>query len=193
MGGAPAATGGLGSFGGAHQNQGQMSRATRRHHHNPRGSRVGATGFTLVEIMIAVAIVAILAAVALPTFLDALRKSRRTDAFNGITTVQQLQERWRGSHGSYAASLTNAAGDSPPGLGMASARTTKGYYDLTVSGTDASGYTVAATTVSGTTQAADSNCLVLAARVVAGGNLGYGAGATADSIDWADPKRCWAR
>lgn len=149
------------------------------------------TGFTLVEIMIAVAIVAILAAVALPTFIDAVRKSRRSDAVNAIAQVQQAQERWRGNRPAYAASVTNAAGGDPPGLGLP-ARSAKGWYDLSLTGVGAAGYTVVAAAVSGSTQAGDGACAVLAARI-AGGNVGYGAGASADSIDWADPKRCWAR
>jgi len=49
------------------------------------------------------------ASMALPTFMDSIRKSRRTDAFNAIANVQQLQERWRSNRNAYAASLNNAA------------------------------------------------------------------------------------
>ncbi len=151
-------------------------------------------GFTLVEVMIAVAIVAILAAVALPTFMDSIRKSRRTDAFSAIANVQQLQERWRSNRSAYAASLTNAPDHATtPGLGLASARTAKGYYDLALSGTGAAGYTVTAASVSNTSQANDSRCAALGARVAAGGNLSYGSGATTATIDWTDANRCWAR
>lgn len=188
MGGVPTATSGLGWVAGRRQNQGKMSRIMRTA--RQRSER----GFTLVEIMIAVAIVAILAAVALPSFMDSVRKSRRTEAFNAISNVQQLQERWRSNHGSYAGSLTAAAGDDPPGLGLSSAQTAKGYYDLALADVGAAAYTVTATAKDGTSQANDSRCLVLAARV-AGGNLSYGAGAGA--IDWTaanpDPDRCWAR
>jgi len=148
-------------------------------------------GFTLIEVMITVAIVAILASVALPSFLDSIRKSRRTDAFNAIASVQQAQERFRSNRSAYAGSLTNAATGAPPGLALASARTTKGYYDLALSGVDASGYTVTATAVSGTSQANDTRCLLLGARVAAGGNLSYGSGSS--SIDWTDANQCWAR
>lgn len=158
----------------------------------PESSRADG-GFTLIEIMIAVAIVAILAAVALPTFMDSIRKSRRTDAFNAIAAVQQAQERWRSNKSSYAtnAQLTLAPTADPPGLGL-SATSASGYYTLALSGVGAVGYTVTATAVAGTSQAADTHCAVLAARV-AGGDLTY-AGAAA-AIDWAnpDPNRCWAR
>lgn len=150
-------------------------------------------GFTLVEIMIAVAIVAILAAVALPSFMDSVRKSRRTDAFNAIAAVQQAQERWRSNRASYAtnAQMTLSPAANPPGLGVP-AVTTKGYYDLALSDVAASGYTATATAKAGTSQASDDNCKALAARVT-GGNLEFGAGASADAINWSDPNRCWAR
>ncbi len=126
--------------------------------------------------------------------MDSIRKSRRTDAFNAIANVQQLQERWRSNRSAYAASLTNAADhETTPGLGLASANTGQGYYLLALSGTSATGYTVAATAMSGTSQAADTRCLVLAARLANGGNLTYGSGATVAGIDWTDANRCWAR
>ncbi|MBK9683398.1 MAG: prepilin-type N-terminal cleavage/methylation domain-containing protein, partial [Betaproteobacteria bacterium] len=83
--------------------------------------RETASGFTLVELMIAVVIVALLASIALPSFMDSIRKSRRSEAFAALAQVQQAQERWRSNGSSYAESLTNAANGTPPGLGMASA------------------------------------------------------------------------
>ncbi|MBK8106720.1 MAG: prepilin-type N-terminal cleavage/methylation domain-containing protein [Betaproteobacteria bacterium] len=152
--------------------------------------REAASGFTLVELMIAVVIVALLASIALPSFMDSIRKSRRSEAFAALSAVQQAQERWRSNGSSYAESLTNAANGTPPGLGMASATTAKGYYTLSLSGAGASGYTVTATAVAGTSQASDGNCKVLAAQVQ-GGNLSYGSGAAAAAFP--DANRCWAQ
>lgn len=152
-------------------------------------------GFTLIELMIAVMVVAILAAIALPSFLDSVRKSRRADAFTAITTVQQAQERWRGNKAVYAtnAQLTLGISAVPPGLGIATA-TSSGYYTLALSGTSATEYTVEATAVGGKSQDQDGGCKVLGARI-AGGNVTYGAGSAA--IIWAavnpDADRCWAR
>ena len=140
--------------------------------------------------MIAVVVVALLASIALPSFMDSIRKSRRSEAFAALAQVQLAQERWRSNGSSYAESLTNAANGTPPGLGMASATTAKGYYTLSLSGAGASGYTVTATAVAGTSQASDGNCKVLAAQVQ-GGNLSYGSGA--DAAAYPDANRCWAK
>ena len=41
-------------------------------------------GFTLIELMIVVAIVALLATVAYPSYMDQIRKGRRSDAIQGL-------------------------------------------------------------------------------------------------------------
>ena len=55
-------------------------------------------GFTLIEIMIVVGIVAILATLATPTFLDSVRKSRRSDGINTIMRIHLAQEKHRASN-----------------------------------------------------------------------------------------------
>lgn len=58
-------------------------------------------GFTLVELMIALAVVAILVTLAIPSFRDTLRKSRRSDAMNAIHNLHLAQEKWRVNHATY--------------------------------------------------------------------------------------------
>lgn len=59
-------------------------------------------GFTLVELLIVVAIVAILASVAVPTYQRYVSEGRRADAAAGLLEIQQKLERWRVNNPSYS-------------------------------------------------------------------------------------------
>jgi type IV pilus assembly protein PilE len=156
--------------------------------HNTSKSRSGSRGFTLVELMITVVVIAVLAALAYPSFLGAIRKSRRSDAVAALTQVQQAQERWRNNKAAYAgnALLTTAA---PNGLNQ-SAVSPSGYYDISISDPGASTYTLTATAKSGKTQAGDTGCQAMSVSL-SGGNLSYGGAASGNPT--TDPTGCWAR
>ena len=66
--------------------------------------------------IMAVAVVAILGAVAIPAYQESVRKGRRAEAFRLLAAAQQAQERWRGVNAEYATDLTSAP---PTGLGVA--------------------------------------------------------------------------
>ena len=59
------------------------------------------SGFTLIELMIAVVIVGILAAVAYPSYQDHLRKSRRAEGKAGLLKAAQVLERWYTDRNTY--------------------------------------------------------------------------------------------
>jgi type IV pilus assembly protein PilE len=144
----------------------------------------------LIELMIVVAVVGILAALALPSYFDSVRKGRRSEAVAGLAQVQQAQERWRANNAAYATLLTAAPDATPPGLGLL-ATTSGGLYTLSIEAAGATGYTLSATAVSGTSQASDTNCSTMRIRLVEG-NVKYGGPAATDPL-LADPHRCWSR
>lgn len=143
-----------------------------------------AHGFTLVELMVVVAIVGILASVAYPSFMNQIRTSRRSDAVVAMSRVQQAQERWRANNTTYASNtqMTTATTATPPGLGL-SATTEGGYYTLAVASNTATGYTLTATAVSGKSQSSDTNgtnCTALTVTVTNGSGV-------------KSPDACWKK
>jgi len=58
-------------------------------------------GFTLIELMIVVAVVAILAAIAYPSFQEQIRKSRRAQAKADLVEYAALAERFHTTNNSY--------------------------------------------------------------------------------------------
>lgn len=160
-------------------------------------------GFTLIELMITVAIVAIIAAVALPSYFGSVRKSRRADAISAINQVAQAQERYRANQASFGDRLIVASGKIT-GVGVSSdtgaatsAASPDGYYTITLSTPSGSAssvaYGVAATAVSGKGQTSDNGCQYMRLDVV-GGNLSYLAGTSAGTAtSGGTSSRCWSR
>ncbi len=99
-------------------------------------------GFTLIELMIVVAVVAVLTAIAYPSYQDALRKSRRAQAKADLIEYAALAERFRTVNNTYVG-FTLQSTVSPREAG-AVAR-----YNLTPAGafTVANSFTITATAV----------------------------------------------
>ncbi len=96
--------------------------------------RLESSGFTLVELMIVVVIVAILASIAIPAYNAQIRKSRRTEAKTALLDLAGREERYFNAN-----TGTNAYTDVPALLGYAATMPAMlnypvgtGYYTVTV-------------------------------------------------------------
>ena len=83
-----------------------------------------ARGFTLIEVIIAMAIVAILVAVALPTYRDHMRKSRRAETQAYLMAVASRQQQFLLDTRAYAPSLAT--------VGLAAPANVSAAYDVVV-------------------------------------------------------------
>ena len=105
-----------------------------------RPRRAGSAGFTLIEMMIVVALIALLTALVLPSYQSSVRKARRTDARSALTVVAQLMERLNTEKNSYAtATLGTGVTD------LYKAATENSHYTLALSNLTATTFTVTAT------------------------------------------------
>jgi type IV pilus assembly protein PilE len=96
-------------------------------------------GFTLLEVMIACAIVAILAAIAYPSYLNSIQKSRRAEAKAALLGVASQMERYSTEKGTYAtATLGTGAGAVYPN------HTENSYYNLSLTNLTATTFTARA-------------------------------------------------
>jgi len=64
-------------------------------------------GFTLVELAVVIVIIGVLAAFGVPKFLVSVEKSKASEAFNYLSTVQTAQERYLAQNGVYAGNVNN--------------------------------------------------------------------------------------
>ena len=64
-----------------------------------------ARGFTLIELMIVVAVIGIISAIAYPSYTEYVRRGHRADARSGLLQAQQWLERAATATGTYPTSL----------------------------------------------------------------------------------------
>jgi len=147
------------------------------------------SGFSLLELLVALVIVAILVGIALPSFRGALQKGRRSDAISALSRLQQAQERWRSNNATFAAT--------PAALGLATT-SPDGHYTIAVSNNTTVGYIASATAVSTSPQADDATCQTLTISIGQGvsnvaGLISRSSTSSGGTVNAADNNPCWVK
>lgn len=99
------------------------------------------TGFTLIELMVTVAIVGILASIAYPSYQDSVIKSRRADVQGVVLGLANAMERRYTETNSYLGTAVGSENTGTPGIYSIPAATAA-YYTVTISAATASSYTL---------------------------------------------------
>lgn len=119
------------------------------------------TGFSLIELMITMAIIGILAAIGVPSYNIYVKESRRTEATTNLTQAFNTYQAYYTANNAYPASNTLL----PP---------TSSYYTYS-SNVSGSTFTLTATGRTGTSQASDTGCTTM----------------TLNQTGTQNPSNCW--
>jgi type IV pilus assembly protein PilE len=135
-------------------------------------------GITLFELLVVVALVAVIGALALPAYRQHLLRIHRAEAMTALLQLQSAQESHYSRHGTYAASVTAVP---PAGLGLAAASAANRYALSVALAADGQSFIATATPTPDGGQDADHECLAFS--IDARGRRGVsGAGGA---------QRCW--
>ncbi len=126
-------------------------------------------GFTLIELMIAVFIVAVLAMIAIPSYKTHLQSSRRLDAISSLLHLQLSEAQYRATNSSYGT------------LAQLGASNSSDYYTYAISNISPTTYTLTATAKTGTSQTTDKQDSTSCSPL------------TLDQNNTKSPSACWIK
>ena len=130
-------------------------------------------GFSLIELIIVMLVIAILAAIAIPSYRSYILRSHRIDATRALHDLASRQERYYFSYNRYATTLSDL-GTNASAAGI--------YYTLDIETASHTDYTVRATAVA--TQTQDATCETLSLNR---------AGTQQSTGNINDESACWGR
>ena len=146
-------------------------------HASRHPQRSSLSGLSLTELSVALGIVGLLSAWALPSYSEHQRRTRRMDAQTALIQLQMAQSRWRASHEQYADSLSS--------LGWPSGVSAQGHYQLAIDSSSADAYQLSATALGA--QARDEACSPMRLALRDSATVVLSAGPSTDG----DPATCW--
>jgi type IV pilus assembly protein PilE len=113
-----------------------------------------AAGFTLIELMVCVAIIGILAAIAYPAYGKYLKKSNRAAAESHLMDLAQAEAQFMADSRSYAGSVAD--------LGMTTPAAVSSRYTITIAPTvgPPAGFKITASPVTGSSQDGDGDLTI---------------------------------
>lgn len=156
-------------------------------------------GFTLIELMMVVAIIGILAAIAFPAYTEHMYKTRRSDAHSALLDLMHAQEKLRGNCNVYAQTIRSDIATNDCVAGDASSTELKfpttskeNWYNLVIDNSvtpaSATGYVATATADGAGKQSGDANCRTLILTVDANNPRGV---KTSTDSDGNASAGCW--
>jgi len=128
-----------------------------------KGKAMENKGFSLIELVVAMAVFGILAAIAVPSYTGYVDKSRRSDGKAALMEFQLKMEKLRGSCATYASVIDADDDDCATGKIKVSATSTDGLYNMSIVSANGNSFKIQADATG--VQTRDSACASLSITV----------------------------